>query len=213
MPVPAVNYPRLSTDPEGLALNKDGTFWMSDEYGPYVYLLSSKGKVLQTIVPPAAIIPKQNGKTNFTAAVDPQTGRSANQGKSQCPATLICAGADDPRAGFEGLTTSPSGDSLYVLLQSAPVQDGGPNKATNRYTRFLKYDVDNLNNIKLKEEYIVPLPQSSKGNTLAQSELLWLNDHQFLVLARDGNGAGDSDTGSKYKSVSRVPCSRSSPSA
>ena len=110
-----------------------------------------------------------------------------------------------PRAGFEGLTTSPSGDSLYVLLQSAPVQDGGPNKATNRYTRFLKYDVDNLNNIKLKEEYIVPLPQSSKGNTLAQSELLWLNDHQFLVLARDGTGAGDSDTGSKYKCVSRPP--------
>jgi len=106
------------------------------------------------------------------------------------------------RAGFEGLTTSPSGDSLYVLLQSAPVQDGGPNKATNRYTRFLKYDVKNLNNIKLEAEYIVPLPQSSKGNTLAQSELLWLNDHQFLVLARDGNGAGDSDTGAKYKCVS-----------
>jgi hypothetical protein len=114
--------------------------------------------------------------------------------------TLIaptCAGA-----GFEGLTTSPSGDSLYVLLQSATVQDGGPNKATNRYTRFLKYDVKNLNNIKLEAEYIVPLPQSGKGNTLAQSELLWLNDHQFLVLARDGNGAGDSDTESKYKCVS-----------
>ena len=202
-PVPAVNYPRLSTDPEGLALNKDGTFWMSDEYGPYVYLFSSKGKVLQTIVPPAAIIPKQNGNTNFTASVDPQTGRSANQGKLQELVTIICVGADGPRAGFEGLTTSPSGDSLYVLLQSAPVQDGGPNKATNRYTRFLKYDVDNLNNIKLKEEYIVPLPQSGKGSTFAQSELLWLNDHQFLVLARDGNGAGDSNTESKYKCVSR----------
>jgi hypothetical protein len=71
----------LSTDPEGLALNKDGTFWMSDEYGPYIYLLSKKGKVLQTIVPPDAIIPKQNGKTNFTAVPNPQTGRSANQGK------------------------------------------------------------------------------------------------------------------------------------
>ena len=104
--------------------------------------------------------------------------------------------------GFEGLTTSPCGETLYVLLQSAPVQDGGPNKAKNRYTRFLKYNVKNLNKIKLEAEYIVPLPQSSKGNTLAQSELLWLNDNQFLVLARDGNGAGDSDTSSKYKCVS-----------
>ena len=105
------------------------------------------------------------------------------------------------RAGFEGLTTSPCGETLYVLLQSATVQDGGPDKSTNRYTRFLKYNVKNLNNIKLEAEYIVPLPQSSKGNTLAQSELLWLNDNQFLVLARDGNGAGDSDTSSKYKCV------------
>jgi hypothetical protein len=104
--------------------------------------------------------------------------------------------------GFEGLTTSPCGESLYVLLQSAPVQDGGPSKATNRHTRFLKYNVKNLNRIKLEAEYIVPLPQSSKGNTLAQSELLWLNDNQFLVLARDGNGAGDPDTGAKYKCVS-----------
>lgn len=106
----------------------------------------------------------------------------------------VCA-----RAGFEGLATSPSGDSLYVLLQSATVQDGGPNKTTNRHTRLLKYDVGNLNNIKLKEEYIVALPQSGKGSTFAQSELHWLNDHQFLVLARDGNGAGNSDPESKYK--------------
>jgi len=89
-PVPAVDYPHLSTDPEGLALNKDGTFWMSDEYGPYIYLLSSKGKVLQTIVPPNAIIPKQNGKTNFTGGTDPQTGRSPNQGKLQHTLTLLC---------------------------------------------------------------------------------------------------------------------------
>ena len=105
------------------------------------------------------------------------------------------------RAGFEGLTTSPCGETLYVLLQSATVQDGGPDKTKNRYTRFLKYNVKNLNNIKLQAEYIVPLPQSSKGSTLAQSELLWLNDNQFLVLARDGNGGGDTDTSSKYKCV------------
>jgi hypothetical protein len=104
--------------------------------------------------------------------------------------------------GFEGLTSSPSGDSLYALLQSATVQDGGLDKAKNRYTRLLKYDVHNLNNIKLDEEYIVPLPQSSKPNTLAQSEFLWLNKNQFLVLARDGNGAGGSNTKSKYKCVS-----------
>jgi hypothetical protein len=56
---------------------------MSDEYGPYIYLFSKKGKVLQAIVPPAAIIPKKNGQTNFTADSNPTTGRSPNQGTSQ----------------------------------------------------------------------------------------------------------------------------------
>jgi len=131
---------------------------------------------------------QQNGTTNFTASINPTTGRSANQ-------------------GFEGLTTSPSGDKLYVLLQSAAMQDGGGNKATNRYTRLLKYNVNNVNNIKLEAEYIVPLPQSSKPSTFAQSELLWLNDHQFLVLARDGNGGGNSDPLSKYKSADLIDIS------
>ena len=43
-PVAAMGCPRLS---EGLALNKDGTFWMSDKYGLYIYLLSSKCKILK----------------------------------------------------------------------------------------------------------------------------------------------------------------------
>jgi hypothetical protein len=30
---------------------------------------------------------------------------------------------------------------LYALLQSAPIQDGGSGKATNRYTRLLAYSV------------------------------------------------------------------------
>lgn len=55
--------------------------------------------------------------------------------------------------------------------------------------------MDDLNNIKLKEEYIVPLPQSSTGNTFAKNEVLWLDNHQFLVLAHGGNSAGDLDAG------------------
>ena len=28
---------RIPVDAEGLALNPDGSFWLSDEYGPYIY--------------------------------------------------------------------------------------------------------------------------------------------------------------------------------
>lgn len=70
---------------------------------------------------------------------DPDSGRSNNQ-------------------GFEGLTVSGDGKNLYVLLQSAMVQDGGLAKTTNRYSRMLKYDIRGTTP-RLAREYIVPLPQ------------------------------------------------------
>lgn len=52
---------------------------------------------------------------------------------------------------------------------------------------------------KLTDEYIVQLPQSSKGKTYASSELHIIDSTTFLVLARDGNGFGDTDSKSSYK--------------
>jgi hypothetical protein len=50
-------------------------------------------------------------------------------------------------------------------------------------------------------EYIVPLPQSKKGKTYAQSEIHFLSSTTFLILARDGNGHGDDDTEASYKQI------------
>ena len=57
-------------------------FWMSDEYGPYMYRFSSTGQLIQTIQPPKALLPFTNGTLNFTSETDPTTGRVGNQGKS-----------------------------------------------------------------------------------------------------------------------------------
>lgn len=109
--------------------------------------------------------------------------------------------------GFEGFTSSPDGTTLFALLQSAMIQDGGSDKTTNRYTRLLQYSVSaNLVSgmvtaPQLVGEYIVPLPQSKKGKTYAQSEIHYLSPTTFLILARDGNGHGDDDTESSYKQI------------
>lgn len=55
----------ISIDSEGLILNDDGTFWVSDEYGPYVYKYSASGKMLQAIRPPEAYIPHRNGSERY----------------------------------------------------------------------------------------------------------------------------------------------------
>lgn len=43
--------------------------------------------------------------------------------------------------GFEGLTVSGDGRTLFALLQSAAIQDGGGDKSTNRYTRLFAWDI------------------------------------------------------------------------
>jgi hypothetical protein len=127
----------------------------------------------------------QNGVLNFTASLDPTTGRISNQ-------------------GFEGLTITTDEKTLFALLQSATEQDGGSSKSTSRNTRLLAYSLPSfplslIKEPKLVGEWVVPLPQNSKGNTLAQSEMHFLSETVFMVLARDGNGNGGSPSLSSYK--------------
>lgn len=56
------------------------SFWVSDEYGPYIYRFDPLGNLLQTIQPPNAILPRIDGEINFTSVTDPDTGRVGNQG-------------------------------------------------------------------------------------------------------------------------------------
>ncbi|KAJ7466582.1 esterase-like activity of phytase-domain-containing protein [Mycena galericulata] len=177
MPIASTVEPHLVVDAEGLIANADGTYWTSDEYGPYIYTFSGDGHLIQTIEPPAAILPfDSKGNLNFTANVDPATGRAANQ-------------------GFEGLTLDVTTHTLYAMLQSATVQDG-----ELQYTRLLAYNVSQPSvAVPLIGEWIVPLPVSSKGKVEASSEIHFVAPHTFLCLARDGNGHGGSGDDIKYK--------------
>ncbi|KAF8073546.1 esterase-like activity of phytase-domain-containing protein [Lyophyllum atratum] len=182
MPIASIAEPHLSVDAEGLVSNPDGTFWLSDEYGPYIYRFSSDGKLIQTIQPPNAFLPRDaSGALNFSSEAVPKTGRNGNQ-------------------GFENLTLDHKNQILYAMLQSATIQDGGDSKSTSRYTRLVAYDVSHpLLRPKLVGEWVVPLPQSSKGNTQASSEIHFVSPGVFLALARDGDGRGGGDDNSGYK--------------
>ncbi|KAJ7225069.1 esterase-like activity of phytase-domain-containing protein [Mycena haematopus] len=177
MPIASTTEPHLTVDAEGLVANRDGTYWTSDEYGPYIYRFTADGHLIQTIQPPAAILPfDSEGNLNFTANVDPATGRGANQ-------------------GFEGLTLDTTTNTLYAILQSATIQDGAL-----QYTRLLAYDVSAPTvSVPLVGEWVVPLPLSSSGKVEATSEIHFVSEGVFLCLARDGNGHGGSGDKIKYK--------------
>jgi hypothetical protein len=192
---------RVSLDDEGVVLMADGSFWVSDEYGPYIYHYAHDGTLLGAIQPPQAFIPMRNGHEDFQSnnppagkpgpkPANPDTGRQNNQ-------------------GLEGLSMSADGKQLFALLQSSTVQDGGDGagKPNRTNTRFLAYDISDVKAPKLTAEYIVQLPhftdpKTGKKLVAAQSEIHALNNHQFLVIARDaGHGFALDDPTSIYRSV------------
>jgi len=161
----------------------------------YVYHFNKEGTLIEVFRPPEAFIPMRNGTDSFSAnsppsydptdfpiPANPKTGRQNNQ-------------------GFEGMTITPDGKLLYVLLQSSTIQDGGT-ASTRRNTRLLERD------LKKKEwtgEWVVQLPTYNDSGTkvAAQSEMHYLNKDQFFVLARDsGRGYGMANSTSLYRHVS-----------
>lgn len=179
LPIANASYNHISTDAEGLVVNADGSSWVSDEYGPYIYKYSSDGKLLQTIQPPLAVLPYLNWSLYFSSAgTAPTVGRVQNQ-------------------GFEGLTASPDGTKLYALLQSGLTQDLD-SSGEGRYTRFFAYDVTGTPT--LESSYVLQLPVTNgKAKALAQSDFHYLSEDTFVVLSRDGKGNGNDDNDSKHK--------------
>ncbi len=86
--------------------------------------------------------------------------------------------------GAEGLAITPDGRTLVVALQSALIQDGGtgPNGA---FTRIVAIDIPSGN---VKAQYAYPLFATKPGKYTTISEILAINNHQFLVDERDGKG-------------------------
>lgn len=46
-----LNYDPNGMDPEGIAVDKQGNFWISDEYGPFIAKFSKKGQLIQKLSP------------------------------------------------------------------------------------------------------------------------------------------------------------------
>ncbi len=211
----------IPTDNEAIVYPGDGTFWISDEYGPYVYHYTLDGKLLEAIRPPDAFIPMRANSSGVS--VDNFSADSPPVGVTYNPDPGNPTSGRQNNQGFEGLAMSPDRTKLYVLLQSALIQDLDPAniKTTRHNTRMLVYDLVNrdpsvIGKPKLIGEYVLQLPlfqdqttTKTKLLTAAQSELFALNDHQFLVLARDSNGGfTDASPGSVYRHVDLIDISK-----
>lgn len=195
----SVGSGKISLDAEAVAFKTDRSFYVGDEYGPSIFYFDRSGKLIGSVPVPSALLPRTDGMLDYNSVSAPTTGRRNNQ-------------------GIEAVAVSPDGDRLFAILQSAAMQDQDPaQQQTRRYTRILAYDTSFTPTPSAPvASYVLELPtytQNGKGGaanrTAAQSEMVALNDSQFLVLARDGIGNG-ADPGRRIvtKSIYLVDVSR-----
>ncbi len=196
-PLPQAANGLVSIDAESLVRLADGSFFIGDEYGPYIYRFSPEGRMLSAIRPPEAFIPKRIGRDDFSSnnpgpgasppePRNPEAGRSNNQ-------------------GFEGLALTPGGKFLVAALQSATRQDSGGSR-DREFTRLLYFDIADPGQPRLVREHVVRLPvfpgADGKRLVAAQSELVALDETRFLLLCRDGgNGYGMDGATSLYRKI------------
>jgi uncharacterized protein YhjY with autotransporter beta-barrel domain len=190
---------RIALDPEGVTFLNDGSFYVTDEYQASILYFDRTGRQIGAIQANPDILPRVNGVINFNGTNDAPlvpgtTGRRSNQ-------------------GLEGVSVSPDGKRLFAVLQSATLQDNPTNVGARRNnTRVLVYDISGSRTPTAPVgEYVLQLPvfnNSATGvgaatTTAAQSEILALNNTQFLVLSRDGNGRGTNGNANQiaFKSV------------
>lgn len=186
----------ISLDAEAIAFRPDGSFYVSDEYAAGIYYFDASGRQIGAIQTVPALLPRTGGVINFNSTTPGQTGRRNNQ-------------------GLEAMALTPDNKKLATILQSATIQDtSGTAQQTRNNTRILIYDISS-NPVPTNPvgHYVLQLPifnnngmGAAPDRTAAQSEMLALNDNQFLVLSRDGLGRGvaanaSTSTTPVYKSI------------
>jgi phytase-like protein len=154
----------LRFDPEGIRVGLLGTFFISDEYGPDVLEFNLFGRLVRRLnIPSKFKIAGPSDAPNAELLLN-TSGRQANR-------------------GMEGLAISPNDRFLFGIMQNALLQDNGLNPGTTDRlglnNRIIKIDLLTGR----KHEYVYTLDAINRGQGV--SEILAINDHEFLVLERD----------------------------
>ncbi|XDZ51994.1 esterase-like activity of phytase family protein [Neisseriaceae bacterium CLB008] len=143
-------------DSEGLAALTDGTFWVSDEYGPHMVHFDANGVEIGRINPFS-----QDVRAEFNLPAELANRR--------------------PNRGMEGLTITPDQQTLVGIMQSAL---SNPNKAAHRsdLTRIVSVDLKTGQT----KQYLYPQALAENSNSgimaLANGQFLVIErDGQFAL--------------------------------
>jgi glycerophosphoryl diester phosphodiesterase len=183
-------------DPESFVRAPDGTFWVSEEFGPFLIHVAEDGRVL---APPVQIPGVRSPQNPFL--------RISGRGPVERP-TLAAS------RGFEGMAIAPDGSTLYALLEGAVAGDDP------RDLRLYVYDiaqgalapafftvrldapsqtVDLTGLVDASGRRVYPGVAAPPSGPLAIGELKAVNDRQLLLIERDN--LGDDEAAPRVKKI------------
>jgi hypothetical protein len=154
-------------DTESIRVSTDGSsVFISDEYGPYVYQFDRyTGKRVASFTLPSEFYVAKQFPIGATEISGNNAGRTANK-------------------GMEGLALTPDGKTLVGIMQAALIHDANQKvngvRVASKLLRIVTVDIASAT---VTHEYAYSLTTGS-----GVSEIVALNNHDFLVDERDGNG-------------------------
>lgn len=162
-------------DSEGIRVSNDGlSVFISDEYGPYVYQFNRlTGLRVRSYQLPTPFYVPNLRPVGSDEISGNTVGRTANK-------------------GMEGLAITPDGNTLVGIMQNALIQDA--NAGATKLLRIVTIDIDSGHT----RQYAYSLTTGS-----GVSEIVALNNHEFLVDERDGKGRGDGSN-AKVKQLFKI---------
>ncbi len=165
-------------DSEGMRLSNDGlTVFISDEYGPYVYQFDRRtGARLRSFQLPASFFVTKLSPVGNDEISENTVGRTANK-------------------GMEGLAITPDGRTLVGIMQNSLIQDANEGGAAANLLRIVTIDIAS-GRVTHQFGYLL-----TSGTGV--SEMVALNEHEFLVDERDGKGRADANN-AKVKQLFKI---------
>ena len=197
-------------DPESFVRAPDGTFWVSEEFGPFLLHVADDGRVLAAPVQIPGVRSPQNPFLKISERVGAERPTLATS------------------RGFEGLAISPDGSTLYALLEGAVTGDDP------RDLRLYAYDipqgklapafftvrldgpsqtVDLASLSDRSGSRVYPGATAPPAGPLAIGEVKAVNDHQLLLIERDNLGDDEMPPRVKKLFLLDLPAARQGPVA
>lgn len=166
----------LGADLEGIAIDQDGSFWMCDEYRPAIYHFTSKGKLIERLIP--------IGTHAAAGKPVPAPGQAGKYGVEALPAVIA---QRRQNRGMEGIAIQNG--KIYAFVQS-PIRNPATlgNAALNamKNVRVVEYDP----NTRATRQFLYVMdnpPSVSADDTRADKigDVAAIPSGGFLVVERD----------------------------